>query len=123
EQQVIQARGKFDLAEANLRTAGPGPKQVAAIRSRAAAAQAEVQRRKADLDQAQLNLTYTKVVAPVSGAVSNRTVEVGENVQAGQQLMKIVPLEDVWVTANFKENQLSNRRPGQTATISGDANG
>jgi len=123
EQQVIQARGKFDQAEANLRTAGTGPKQVAAIRSRAAAAEAEVQRRKADLDQAQLNLTYTTVVAPVSGAVSNRTVEVGENVQAGQQLMKIVPLEDVWVTANFKENQLRNMRPGQTVTISVDANG
>ncbi|HYL15980.1 MAG TPA: HlyD family secretion protein [Terriglobales bacterium] len=123
EQQVIQARGKLDQAEANLRTAGTGPKQVAAIRSRAAAAEAEVQRKKADLDQAELNLTYTKVVAPVTGIVSNRTVEVGENIQPGQQLMKIVPLEDVWVTANFKENQLRHMRPGQPATISVDANG
>ena len=123
EQQVIQARGKLDQAEANLRTAGTGPKQVAAIRSRAAAAEAEVQRRKADLDQAELNLTYTKVIAPVAGVVSNRTVEVGENVQAGQQLMKIVPLEDVWVTANFKENQLRHMHPGQPVTISVDANG
>jgi membrane fusion protein (multidrug efflux system) len=123
EQQVIQARGKLDQAEANLRTAGTGPKQVAAIRSRAAAAEAQVQRKKADLDQAELNLTYTKVVAPVTGIVSNRTVEVGENIQPGQQLMKIVPLEDVWVTANFKENQLRHMRPGQPATISVDANG
>ena len=123
EQQVIQARGKLDQAQANLRTAGTGPKQVAAIRSRAAAAEAEVQRREADLDQAQLNLTYTHVVAPVAGVVSNRTVEVGENVQAGQQLLKIVPLEDVWVTANFKENQLRHMHPGQPVTISVDANG
>jgi membrane fusion protein (multidrug efflux system) len=121
EQQVIQARSRLDLAQANQRTAATGPKQVQIIRSRAAAADAEVQRRQADLQKAELNLTYTKVVAPVSGEVSNRTVEVGENVQVGEQLMKIVPLEDVWVTANFKENQLRDMRPGQPVTIHVDA--
>ena len=121
EQQVIQARGKLDQAKANYQTAATGPKQVQIIRSRAAAAEAEVQRRQADLQKAELNLTYTKVVAPVSGEVSNRTVEVGENVQLGQQLMKIVPLEDVWVTANFKESELRDMKPGQPVTVHVDA--
>jgi membrane fusion protein, multidrug efflux system len=123
EQQVIQARGKLDQAQANLRTADTGPRQVAVIRSRAASAEAQVQRKKADLDQAVLNLSYTRITAPVTGVVSNRTVEVGQNVQAGQELMKIVPLEDVWITANFKENQLRRMHPGQPVTIAVDANG
>jgi membrane fusion protein, multidrug efflux system len=123
EQQVIQANGKLDQAQANLRTAGTAPRQVAVIRSRAASAEAQVQRMKAELDQAELNLSYTKIVAPVNGLVSNRTVEVGQNVQPGQELMKIVPLEDVWVTANFKENQLRRMHPGQPVKISVDANG
>jgi membrane fusion protein, multidrug efflux system len=123
EQQVIQARGKSDQAQANLRTANTAPRQVAVIRSRAASAEAQVQRKKADLDQAQLNLAYTKIAAPVAGIVSNRTVEVGQNVQAGQELMKVIPLEDVWVTANFKENQLRDMRPGQPVDIHVDANG
>jgi len=123
EQQVIQAHGKLDQAEANLRTANTAPKQVQIIRSRAAAAEAQVMSRQAELQQAELNLTYTKVVAPVSGEVSNRTVEVGENVQVGEQLMKIVSLEDVWVTANFKESELRGMRPGQAVTIHVDAPG
>lgn len=123
EQQVIQARGKLDQAQANLRTANTAPRQVAVIRSRAASAEAQVQRKKADLDQAELNLAYTKVAAPVTGIVSNRTVEVGQNVQAGQEMMKVIPLEDVWVTANFKENQLRSMRPGQLVDIHVDANG
>jgi membrane fusion protein, multidrug efflux system len=122
EQQVIQARGKLDQAEANLRTANTGSKQVTVIRSRAASAEAQVQKRKADLDQAVLNLGYTKVIAPVTGVVSNRTVEVGQNVQAGQEMMKVIPLEGVWVTANFKENQLRNMHPGQSVDIHVDAN-
>lgn len=123
EQQVIQARGKLDQAQANLRIANTAPKQVTVIRSRAASAEAQVQRRKADLDQAVLNLGYTKVVAPVTGVVSNRTVEVGQNVQAGQEMMKIIPLDDVWVTSNFKENQLRDMHPGQSVEIQVDANG
>src|SRR5207244_12119909 len=72
---------------------------------------------------AQSNLEYSQIVAPVTGVVSNRTVEVGENVQAGQELMKIIPLEDLWVTANYKETQLRKMRVGQRATISVDASG
>ena len=123
EQQIIQARGKLDQAQANLRTASTAPRQVAVTRSRAASAEAQVQRKKADLVQAELNLAYTRIAAPVTGIVSNRTVEVGQNVQAGQELMKVIPLEDVWVTANFKENQLRSMHSGQPVDIHVDANG
>ena len=75
-------------------------------RARATSALAEAQRKKADLDQAALNLQYTKIVAPVNGVVSNRSVEVGQNVAPGQELMKVINLDDVWITANFKETQL-----------------
>ena len=81
--------------------------------------------KKAALDQAELNLMYTKVIAPVSGAVSNRTVEVGQNVQPGQEMMKVIPLDytDLWVTANFKETQLKKMKPGLAAEIAVDATG
>ena len=82
-------------------------------------------RKKADLEQAQINLSYTRVIAPVAGIVSNRTVEIGQNVQAGQALMNLIPLEgnDIWVTANLKETQLRDMRPGQKVTIYVDATG
>jgi membrane fusion protein, multidrug efflux system len=123
EQQVRQAQSKLTQAEANMRAAGTAPEQVASIRSRAQSAQAQVLLRKAELEQAQLNLQYTRVVAPVNGIMSNRTVEVGQNVSIGQELMRIVNLDDIWVTANFKETQLRHMRPGQEVTISVDAYG
>jgi membrane fusion protein (multidrug efflux system) len=92
-------------------------------RSRAASALAEAQFKKAELDQAQLNLQYTKVTAPVAGVVSDRTVEVGQNVAPGQELMKVIPLNDVWITANFKETQLREMKVGQPVTIEVDASG
>ena len=121
QQQIFQARSKLESAEADLRTAGTAPRQVQITRSRAASAMANVQLRQAELQQAQLNLTYTKVVAPVTGQVSARTVEVGQNILGGQELMKLVPLEDLWVTANYKENQLRNMRPNQQVTVHVDA--
>jgi membrane fusion protein, multidrug efflux system len=121
--QVTQAEGKLAQAMANQRIAGTGPKQITIIRARAASAWAAAARKKADLDQAQLNLSYTKIIAPVAGIVSNRTVEVGQNVQPGQELLKLIPLEDIWVTANFKETQLREMKPGQKATIYVDATG
>ena len=123
EQQVTQAQGRLVQAQATWDNAKTAPKQMQVTRARAAAALAEAQRKKADLDQAQLNLTYTKVVAPVDGVVSNRTVEVGQNVAPGQELMKVINLEDVWITANFKETQLRGMKPGQRVTIEVDANG
>ena len=122
EQQVHQARSRLLQAEANLRASHTGPQQVASSRARAAAAEATVKQKKSALEQAQLNLQYTKITAPVDGVVS-KNAEVGMNVAPGQQLFNIVPLNDIWVTANFKETQLKYMRPGQRAEISADANG
>ena len=123
--QIAQAQSKLQQAGADLRNAGTAPQLMRVIRARALSAQANGDRKKAELDQAELNLRYTKVIAPVSGAVSNRTVEVGQNVQIGQEMMKVIPLGegDLWVTANFKETQLKSIRPGQPAEIKVDATG
>ena len=123
EQQVTQAKGKLVQAEANWRYANTAPKQMQISKAKADSALAQVQRSKANLDQAELNLNYTKVVAPVNGIVSDRTVEVGQNVAPGQELMKVINLDDTWITANFKETQLRDMRPGQRVTIEVDANG
>src|SRR5467141_2219147 len=122
-QQVSQAQSKLAEAEASWRNANNAPRQMTATRAKAASAEAEVQRKKADLEQAQLNLQYTKIGGPVAGVVSDRTVEVGQNVVPGQELMKVIPLDDIWITANFKETQLRNIRVGQPVTVEVDANG
>jgi len=121
--QIEQAQGRLLQANADLRTALTAPQTMQATRSRAQSAEANAQQKKAQLDQAQLNLQYTKILAPVTGVVSNRTVEVGQNVSIGQEMMKIIPLEDLWVTANFKETQLRLMKPGQKADIDVDATG
>ena len=121
--QIEQFQSRLLQADADLRTAETRPQTIQATMARARAAQATADRKKAELDQAELNLQYTKIVAPVTGVVSNRTVEVGQNLQPGQEMMKIVPLEDIWVTANFKETQLRSMKPGQKADIDVDANG
>jgi membrane fusion protein, multidrug efflux system len=122
EQQVAQAHSRLAQAEANYRSSLTGPQQVATSRARAASAEATVKQKQAALEQAELNLQYTKILAPVNGVVS-KNAEVGMNVQPGQQLFNIVPLDDIWVTANFKETQLKNMRPGQRAEFKVDANG
>ena len=122
EQQIAQARSRVSQAEAALQYSHTGPQQVAATQARARAAIATVQQRRAALDKAQLDLDYCTVVAPVTGVV-NKRVEVGMNVQPGQTLLSVVPLEEVWVTANFKETQLRRMKVGQHATISVDAYG
>jgi membrane fusion protein, multidrug efflux system len=123
--QIEQAQSKLVQAGADLRTADTAPQTMRATRARALSAQANAEQKKAALDQAELNLVYTKVTAPVSGAVSNRTVEVGQNVQPGQEMMKVIPLDytDLWVTANFKETQLKMMKPGLAAEIAVDATG
>ncbi|HZQ17254.1 MAG TPA: HlyD family secretion protein [Terriglobales bacterium] len=123
QQQVRAAQSKVTQAEANLRSAQTGPQQVQVIRSRAQSAEAMVEQKKAALDAANLNLTYTRVTSPVNGFVTSRTVEVGQNVQPGQELMRIINLDDIWVTANFKETQLRNMRVGQAVTIHVDTTG
>lgn len=122
EQQVGQAKAGLAEANANLRSAQTGPQQVASTRAKAQSALATVQQKQAALEQAQLNLSYTKIYAPVDGIVM-KNAEVGMNVQPGQQLFTIVPLNDVWITANFKETQLHDMKPGDAAEIHVDANG
>jgi membrane fusion protein, multidrug efflux system len=123
QQQVTQAQGKLVQAQASLRNANTAPKQMQVTQAKAESARADALRKKADLDQAQLNLRYTKIVAPVNGIVSDRTVEVGQNVSPGQELMKVINLDDVWITANYKETQLREMKVGQGVTIEVDANG
>ena len=123
--QIEQAQSKLAQANADLRTADTAPQTIRVTRARADSAQANADRKKAALDQAELNLQYTKVIAPVSGIVSNRTVEVGQNVQPGQEMMKVIPLGegDLWVTANFKETQLKSMKAGLAAEVAVDATG
>jgi membrane fusion protein (multidrug efflux system) len=121
-QSVEQARSGLTSARASHRAAQTAPHQVAATRARALSATATVKQKRAALAQAELNLGYTKIVAPVAGLV-NKTVVVGMNVEPGQQLLTLVPLQDVWITANFKETQLRNIRPGQRVLFYVDSNG
>jgi membrane fusion protein (multidrug efflux system) len=100
-----------------------GPKQVAVEEARAQAAEASVKQAQARVDQAQLNLSYTKIVAPITGIVSRKSAVTGENLSVGQSLMTIVPLEDLWVTANFKETQLKEMKVNQPVDIKVDALG
>jgi len=122
EQFVQQAQSKLAQAYANHQSAETGPQQVSSTKSRVRAAIADVEQKRALLEQAQLNLQYTKIVAPVSGEV-NKTVVVGLNIQPGQQLLTVVPLNEVWVTANFKETQLRRMRVGQRAELHIDSSG
>src|SRR5579871_5850029 len=120
KQEISQQQ--YDQAVA---AAKAGAAAVEAARATADAAQAQVAQAESKLaqDLAKLNLSYTRIVAPAAGVVSNRTVEVGQNVQAGQALLNLIPLDDIWVTANFKETQLREMKPGQKATIYVDASG
>jgi membrane fusion protein (multidrug efflux system) len=122
QQAVQQARSHLGQSEASQRSAETGPQQVSSTRARARAAVADVQQKRAALEQAELNLRYTQIVAPISGDV-NKTVVVGMNVQPGQQLLTIVPLDEVWVTANFKETQLRQMKVGQKSEIHADSSG
>ena len=119
---VAQAHSRLEGSRANKRSAETGPQQVSSSRARARAAIADVEQKRAALQQAELNLQYTKIVAPVSGEV-NKTVVVGLNVQPGQQMLTVVPLDEVWITANFKETQLRHMRVGQKTEIHVDSSG
>jgi membrane fusion protein (multidrug efflux system) len=125
EEAVTGARTRVAQAEAELHYAETRPQQISLQQSRAQAADAQAEQAQAALQQAQLNLQYTTVVAPVSGVVGQRSVQPGQNVSPGQQLMTIVPLdsENIWVTADFKETQLTYMQPGQPVKISVDTYG
>jgi membrane fusion protein (multidrug efflux system) len=110
-------------AQAQSTAAATAPQQIALSEARAAVAEAEVLQKRASLDQAKLNFDRTIVRAPASGVVSRRSLEVGQVVQPGQPLLAITTLDDVWVTANFKETQLRDMHPGQLVSIRVDARG
>ena len=122
QQFIQQAQSRLAQATANHAYAQTGPQQVSSTKARVQAAIADVQQKRALVQQAELNLQYTKIIAPVSGEV-NKTVVLGLNVEPGQQLLTIVPLDEVWVTANFKETQLKHMQVGQKADIHVDSYG
>ena len=110
-------------SQAQLKYAQTGPQQVAAQSARARQAMAQVQQAKAQLDQAKLNRSYTKIVAPTDGIITRKSVEIRQNVSVGQNLLTLVSLEGLWVTANFKETQLRHMAAGQSVSIYVDATG
>ena len=120
---TAQSQAELQQAQAEAQGAKTAPQQVVISQAQSQSAEARVQLAQAALDQAQLNLEYTTIKAPVAGTVSKKTVEVGQVLQTGQPLMSIVPMENVWITANFKETQLVDMHPGQAASVSIDAFG
>ena len=114
EQNVAEARSRLVEAIARNESARAGPQRVASTRAHALSAVADVAQKQAELDQAKLNLGYTRIFAPVTGEVT-KSVVVGLNVDPGEQMLTVVPLDQVWITANFKETQLKHMRVGQKA--------
>jgi membrane fusion protein (multidrug efflux system) len=121
QQAVRVARDRLLQSKASLQNAQSGPTQVAIQRSKADQAEAEYLQAKAQYEQAQLNLSYTKIYAPYSGIITKKNVEVGQNVSSGQSVLTLVSLDDLWVLANFKETQLQKMQPGQKVKIKVDA--
>jgi membrane fusion protein (multidrug efflux system) len=117
QQKLAQSRSTAVEATKN------GPSQVKAQQAKAQAALADVKQSQAKVDQAKLNLGYTKITAPTTGIVNKKNVQVGANLSVGQDLLTIIPLTNLWVTANFKETQLEKMRPGQKVVIKVDALG
>jgi membrane fusion protein (multidrug efflux system) len=117
---IEQSRQKVAEARGTLARAESQQGQVSVKAAEIARAEAALKQAQADLAVAELNLEHTVVRAPVDGIISKRSVEVGQVVQPGQPLLAIVPLNDVWVVANFKETQLARIRPGQRAEVQVD---
>jgi membrane fusion protein, multidrug efflux system len=120
---VRVAHEKELQAQSSLKYAETGPQQVAAQDARARQAEAQVEQAQAQLDQAKLNLSYTRIVAPADGIITRKSVEIDQNLAAGQNLLTLVSLQDIWITANFKETQLKHMQAGQSVKIHVDATG
>ncbi|MGD0366696.1 MAG: HlyD family secretion protein [Acidobacteriaceae bacterium] len=110
-------------AQSSQKYAQTAPQQVAIQRAKADQAAGQVDQARAVLAQAQLNLSYTQIKAPLSGIITTKSVEPGQNIATGQALMTLVSLDDVWITANFKETQLRHMSVGEAVTIRVDAFG
>ncbi len=123
-QQVQGAQQRLASAQAQqAQNQQNAPKQVAVQQARATAAEASVKQAQAQVDQAKLNMGYTKIVAPIDGIISRKNVAVGDNLSVGQALLTVVPLQSLWITANFKETQLGHMENGQGVDIKVDALG
>jgi membrane fusion protein (multidrug efflux system) len=120
---VRAARDRETQSQAQHKAAETGPQQVEVQNARAKAAQAQVEQAQAQLDQAELNLSYTKIIAPANGIITRKSVEIDQNVSTGQNLLTLVSLDDLWITANFKETQLRHMTAGQPVEIEVDATG
>ncbi len=130
QRNIAVAKAQLDAAQARVLQAQAGVSSARAdvmqVKMRSADAQAKlakVEQARASLEAAQLNLGYTEIAAPIDGVVTHKQVEIGQIVQAGQGLLVVVPLRDVWVTANFKETQLKSMKPGQKAEVKVDTYG
>jgi membrane fusion protein (multidrug efflux system) len=124
QKSIEQARDQLQQALSRLAEANQNaPHSEAIRRAEVATKQASLEAAKAQADQAALNLSYTKIIAPVAGIVSDKTVEVGQQVAPGEQLFVISQTGDIWITANFKETQLRKMQAGQTVDIKVDAFG
>jgi membrane fusion protein (multidrug efflux system) len=121
--EIAVAKNELAASQAAARNAGNAPRLLQVQKAKADQAAAQVEQARAELNQAKLNLSYTKIVAPVDGIITTKNVEVGQNVSVGQNLVTLVSLHDLWVTANFKETQLHLMRPNQTVKIHVDMNG
>ena len=117
QQKLAQSRSQ---AQESARNA---PQQIRAQQAKANASAADVQQAQARVDQAQLNLSYCRITAPTAGVVNKKNVQIGANLSIGQDLLTIIPLTNLWVTANFKETQLDKMKPGQEVTLKVDALG
>jgi membrane fusion protein (multidrug efflux system) len=123
EQQIAEAKSLVVEREAQVANAQTAPQQYSDAVAHRSSAQGELDQARAEVHTAELNLSYTKIYAPVSGVVGHKTVELGHRIQPGQSLLTVVPIDDIWVTANFKETQLQLMHPGQPVTLHVDTYG
>ena len=123
EQKITQVKKLILQREAQVGAARTAPEQVSDAKAKSESSIGQVSQAKADVRTAELNLGYTKIYAPVSGVIGRKTVELGQRIQPGQSLLALVPLDDIWVTADFKETQLKYMRAGQPVTVHVDTFG
>jgi membrane fusion protein (multidrug efflux system) len=120
---IAEAQRTVAQRQAEIDAAATAPQQISDARAQSASANAVLEQARADVRTAELNLSYATIYAPVSGVVGHKTVEPGNRIQPGQTLLTIVPIDDIWITANFKETQLRRMRPGEQVTIHVDSFG
>ena len=123
ERKVAESTRIVAQRQAEIDAAQTAPQQVSDARARSASANGALEQARADVRTAELNLSYTTIYAPVSGVIGHKTVEVGNRIQPGQTLLTVVPIDDIWITANFKETQLRRMQPGESVTIHVDSFG